>query len=161
MADFRQAYIDMLAASPYIVSLARKGATIIDMENYTYEVVLGSTLAPLNSGTTLTAQLVTQGDSDFVLESLSTCVNLTPDTDMSFNKNILLQIQDLNTGKFFFPDPTPMALASGQGGAPFIFVAPRVISPNGTLNFSVTNRDLSTNYNQFFIAMQGIKLYYA
>jgi hypothetical protein len=155
---FQQKYLQLLADSPYIRSVAKPGRTIIGLETYIYNVVVGP---PLNNGVDVTATLATQADSDFVMTYLSACANINENDDMRTNRNITLQIQDTSTGKFFFSQPTVLTLVAGGGGFPFVFPAPRVINANTTLQFTCRNRDATTNYNKVFLSLGGTRIFYA
>lgn len=157
MADFQAQYLAQVMNTPYIKSVARPGRNIVGLENYVYAVNVGN---PIAIAATVQNTITTQGDSDFILESMSACVNITVNGDMLFNRNLTLQIQDLTTGKFLFSAATLYGLVAGAAGFPFMFPAPRVISPNGTLQFTVTNRDAGQAYNQMTIALQGTKVFY-
>lgn len=159
-ASIQAKYLELLSNSPYIASVRKPGRTIIGMETYVYNVVVG-TAGSLTLGTDVQATLETQSDSDFVLSYLSACVNITANGDMKSNRNLTLQIQDTSTGKLFFNVPTVMTLVAGGGGFPFIFPAPRVINANATLLFTVRNRDATTNYNQAFLSLGGTRIFYA
>lgn len=159
---FQQKYLEILADSPYIRSVRKPGRTIIGLETYTYNAVVGTAARPLTlANGDVTAQLDTEADSDFVLAYLSACVNITANADMKVNRNLTLQIQDTSTGKTFFSAPSVMTLVAGGGGFPFIFPAPRVIDANTTLLFTVRNRDVTQDYNQAFLSLGGTRIFYA
>lgn len=160
--DFQQKYLQILADSPYIRSVAKPGRTILGIETYVYNATVGTAAIPLTlANGAVTATLDTQADSDFVLTYLSASVNITANGDMKVNRNLTLQIQDTSTGKLFFNNPTVMTLVAGAGGFPFIFPAPRVINANTTLLFTVQNRDTTQDYNQAFLALGGSRIFYA
>lgn len=163
MSDFQAQYLAMIANTPYLQSVARAGKTIIGVENYTYEVTVGVVGTGLPIGGGAVSTLVTQGDSDFVLEGLAACVNLTPNGNMLFNRNVALQIQDLTSGKFFFSQATAFALVAGSAGSPFMFAAPRVLAPNSALAVSANNVETvgGSTYNQMFVSFLGTKIFYA
>lgn len=153
-------YLEILGSSPYIASVRKPGRTIIGMETYVYNVVVGAPFSLLYN-VDVRAQLQMQADSDFVLSYLSGCVNINPNGDMKSNRNLTLQIQDTSTGKLFFNQPTVMTLVCGGGGFPFIFAAPRVIDANTTLQFTVRNRDSAQNYSQAYLSLGGTRIFYA
>lgn len=159
---FQQKYMEILAASPYIASVAKPGRTIIGMATFIYDVVIGTAALPLTlANGPQTATIDTHADSDFVLSYLSASVNETALGDMKYNRNVTLQIQDMSTGKLFFNQPTVMVLVAGAGGFPFVFPAPRVINANVSLMFTAQNRDTVVNYNQMFVSLTGTRIFYA
>lgn len=160
--DFQAKYLQILADSPYIRSVAKPGRVIVGMETYVYNAVVGTAAIPLTlANGAVQATLDTQADSDFVLTYLSASVNIASNGDMKVNRNLTLQIQDTSTGKLFFNVPSVMTLVAGAGGFPFIFPAPRVINANTTLLFTVQNRDATQDYNQAFISLGGTRIFYA
>lgn len=159
---FQQKYLEIVANSDYIKSVRKPGRTIVGIESFVYNVVIGTAAVPLTlANGAVQATLETQADSDFVLTYLSACANITANDDMRFNRNITLQIQDTSTGKLFFNVPTVMTLVAGGGGFPFVFPAPRVIDANTTLLFTAQNRDTAQNYNQAFLSLGGTRIFYA
>lgn len=158
--EFENRYLAMLNNSPYIQAVKRPGQEIVNLEDYTYNVTVGSAATPLVLNTDIQQTIQTHADSDFVFTYLSACVNISANADMKFNRNLSLQIQDLSTGKFFFNQSTIMTLVAGAGGSPYIYPSPRVIAPNTGLQFTVRNRDIAQNYNQFFAALRGTRIFY-
>ena len=160
--DFDQSYLNVIASTPYIQSVARQGRQIIKLETFTYNVVIGTAATPLTlANGNVTATLTTQADSDFAFAYLSGGVNIAANGDLKFSRNVTLQIQDQSTGKLFFNQATVMQNVMGGGGFPFVFPAPRVILPNASLLFTARNRDTLQDYNQMFLALTGTKIYYA
>jgi hypothetical protein len=160
--DLQQQYLEILAATPYLASVRKPGRTIVNMETFVYNAVIGTTALPLTLANGIqTTTLETFSDSDFVLTYLSASVNITANGDMKFNRNLTLQIQDTSTGKNFFNLPTVMTLVAGGGGFPFVYPAPRVINANVTLLLAAQNRDTAQDYNQMFVAMGGVRIFYA
>jgi hypothetical protein len=160
--DFAQRYFELTNQDPYIQSVARPGQVIVKKMPFNYPAVIGSAAVPLSfANGAQSTTLITLADSDFVLTSLSASVNLTANSDMKFNRNLTLQIQDTSTGKFFFSQPTVVTLVAGGGGFPFIFPAPRVIRPNTGLLITAQNRDNVTNYFQMFVNLGGTRIFYA
>lgn len=160
--DIEDRYLSLLLNSPYIADVVRPGQTPIKVETFVYNVSVGTAAAPLTlAAGAISANMVTQADSDFVIAYLSGGVTLTAAGDMKFNRNLTLQIQDLASGKFFYSAPMLMALAVGGGGFPFQFMAPRVIRPNSTVQFTAQNRDTTQDYFQMQLTVTGTKLYYA
>jgi hypothetical protein len=161
VADLNNAYLQILANSPYIKSVAKPGRTIAALETYVYNTVIGTAAIPLTlANGPVSSTLDTQADSDFVMTYLSASVNITVNGDMKVNRNLTLQIQDTSTGKLFFSAPTVLTLVAGGGGFPFIFPAPRVINANTTLLFTGQNRDTAQDYNQMFVALGGTRIFY-
>jgi hypothetical protein len=160
-SSFDQRYFELSNADPYIQSVARPGQTIVKKMPYEYGVVIGSAATPLAVGATIQAMLITLADSDFILTSLAIGYNLTANSDLKFNRNLTIQIQDTSTGKTFFNVPTVTSLVAGGGGFPFIFPAPRVIRPNTGLLLTAANRDTITNYYQMFVTLGGTRIFYA
>jgi hypothetical protein len=159
--DFADRYFALTNQDPYIQSVARPGQTITKKMPYNYGVVVGNATTPLTLfAGTITQTMITLADSDFVMSGLSAGVNITANSDMKFNRNITLQIQDLSTGKFFFSQPTVVTLVAGGGGFPLIYPAPRVIRPNSTLLFSAQNRDTAQDYLSLFITLCGTRIFY-
>lgn len=160
---FEQAYFDLTNQDPYIQSVARPGQVITKKMPFDYGMVIGGP-AP-DTPLTLAAGpvpeiMITLADSDFVLTSMSACVNQTVNGNMLFNRNLTLQIQDTSTGKFFFSAAAVMELVSGGGGFPYVFPAPRVLRPNTALLGTAQNRDTATNYNAMFVTFHGTRIFY-
>ena len=162
MLDLQSQYLELVKRTPYLQAVARTGRTIIGIENYSYEVVIGAPNSLSLFTAPQSAVLVTQGDSDFILDGLSACLQPDPGSGMLFDRNVALQIQDLTTGKFFFSGPIAFSLVAGSAGAPFIFAAPRVISPNGSLQLTAQNQEQvgGSNYSQLFVSLLGTKILY-
>jgi hypothetical protein len=154
---FQRKYFEVLANSDYIRSIRKPGRELIGLRSYIYNVVVGPSLL-LN--VPISTTLETQADSDFALAYLSASANQSANADMQFNRNLTLQIQDLSTGKLFFSAPTVMTLVTGGGGFPYVFPVPRVVNANSQLLFTVNNRDTAVNYNQAFLSLGGIRLFY-
>lgn len=160
--DFAQKYLEVIASTPYLQSVARPGRQIVKLETFTYNVAIGTAAQPLTlANGSVTATMTTQADCDFAFAYLSGGVNITANGDLKFNRNLTLQIRDQSTGKLFFNQDTLMALVVGGGGFPYVFPAPRVVLPNASLLFTARNRDTATDYNQMSLALTGTKIYYA
>jgi hypothetical protein len=160
--DFAQRYFELSNQDPYIQSVKRPGQTLVKKMSFIYNAVIGSATQPLTfANGPITSNLITLADSDFVLTSLSACMNLVVNGDMKVNRNLTLQIQDTSNGKFFFSQPTVTTLIAGAGGFPFVYPAPRVIRPNTTLLLTAQNRDSANDYFQMFVAFQGTRMFYA
>lgn len=159
--DLQTRYLQLAASSDYLRSVIQPGREVVGFEYYAYNAVIGTAALPLSlaNGAQQTT-LETQADSDFVVTSLSACVNITANGDMKVNRNLTLQIQDTSTGKLFFSQPTVMTLVAGGGGFPFIFPSPRVVRANTTLLLTGQNRDTAVNYNQMFVSLGGTRIYY-
>jgi len=161
-----QQYIDLVNSTPYLQSIARNGKRIVEVEQYTYLLSIGSASAGganiLLSGGTFRGIVTTQGDSDFVVETLAVELAAATATDVFsvYGRNVTLQIQDLKTGKFLYSQPTIYSLLGGAGGMPFTFFTPHVMPPNTVLQATIQNRD-QNNYAAFFCAFQGFKVFYA
>lgn len=161
MNDFQAQYLQLLLSSPYMRSVLKPGRRVRSIETYVYNGVIGTAAVPLtlaNGAQTATIDIL--ADSDFVIDYLSACVNVTANGDMKVNRNLTLQIQDLSTGKNFFSQPTVVTLVAGGGGFPFIFPAPRVVNANASLLLTAQNRDTGTNYNQMFVSLGGTRIFY-
>lgn len=162
VANIAQKYLDVIASTPYIQSVARPGRQIVKLETFTYNVVIGTAATPLTlANGSVTATLTTQADSDFAFAYMSGGVNISANTGLVYNADLTLQIQDQATGKLFFNQPTLYSLVCGAGGFPFVFPAPRVILPNASLLFTAKNRDTFQDYYQMFLSLTGTKIYYA
>lgn len=158
MQDLAAAYLALTNQDPYVQSVARPGQTIVKRIPFQYGVLISNiTLA----GGAVTAPMTTLADSDFVFQTLSAGAQPTATTAVFYDRNLLLQIQDTSNGKFYFSQPSLMALVTGGGGFPFVFPAPRVIRPNSTLLFTATNRDVSTDYFAMYLTLGGTRIFYA
>jgi len=163
VSDFAQRYFELSNQDPYVQSVIRPGQLLVKRMPFEYGAVVGGP-AP-DQPLTLAAgpvqeTMITLADSDFVLTSLSICVNITVNGDMKFNRNLTIQIQDTSTGKRFFSAPTVTSLVGGGGGFPFIFPAPRVIRPNTGLLITAQNRDTALNYNAMYVTFGGSRFFY-
>lgn len=167
-SNFAQRYADLSNEDPYIQAVRRPGQTILRTMPYEYGGIVGGPLSAAGVATTpltLAAGAVQTtigmlADSDFVLTSLAVSVNQTANSDMKFNRNLTIQIQDTSTGKLFFSAPAVTSLAGGGGGFPFIFPAPRVLRPNIVLLVTGQNRDTAVNYNAMFVTLGGTRIFY-
>ena len=166
--SFAQRYFELTNQDPYIQSVARPGQTITKKMPYEYGVIIGGQtvngvvqpLLTLAAGA-ITSTLATLADSDFVLSAISASVNINANSDMKFNRNLTLQIQDASTGKYFYSAPTVMALSAGGGGFPLVYAAPRVLRPNTILNVTAQNRDTGQDYQSMYITFHGTRIFYA
>lgn len=158
---FERKYIELQAAHPYIKSVARPGAPIARLANFTYNVTIGSAATPLTlANGSINQVLTTQSDSDFVFDEMSAGFTAVANGDLMFNRNLTLQIQDLSTGKLFFGAPALIGLVAGAGGFPFKFSSPRVIRANASVQFTGRNLDTITNFFQMKVALHGTKIFY-
>lgn len=161
MSKFEQKYLDILNASPFIRAFAKPGRRVVRAQYFDYNTRIGSAASPLALNVPQLGNIETQADSDFVATYMTAGVLQLATSVMTFNRNVAFQVQDLSTGKNFFSQATIMGLLAGAGGFPYVFPAPRVINPNTNLAITVTNRDTATNYEGFFIAFHGMRLFYA
>lgn len=161
MNIFQAKALEIVASSAYINAIRRPGRRLVGIRPYIYNVTVGAQ-TPLTLANGLVTQTIdTQADSDFALAYLSACVNISVNGDMKVNRNLLLQITDTTTGKNWYNIPTVMTLVAGGGGFPFVYPAQRVIPANTTLLFGVQNRDATQDYNNAFLSLGGIRLFYA
>lgn len=162
MNDFEAQYLDVIANTPYIQSVARAGRRIVKLETFTYNVAIGTAARPLSlANGAVTASLTMQADNDFVFAYLSGGVLINANATFFYDRNLTLQVQDTSTGKLFFNIPTVMGLVVGGGGFPLVYAAPRVILPNTSLLFTAQNRDTGQDYLSMNLALTGTKIYYA
>lgn len=150
----------ILAESPYIRAITKPGRELLSAKYYGYDIQIGTVAAPLVVNVPQFGNIETQADSDFAVTGISACVQGVANGAFTYGWNMLLQIQDLSSGKFFYSRPTIMSMATGAGGFPFVLSAPRVINPNSSLAVTVTNRNPATNPVGFFIVLHGIRLFY-
>ena len=160
--DFGSRYMQLSNQDPYIQSVARQGQAITNRMPYDYPMTIGNAATPLTlAAGALNGFITTLADSDFVVESISASVNLTANSDMKFDRNIVFQLQDTSSGKFFYSAPIVMALGAGAGGYPLKYAAPRVIRPNTTILGTAQNRDTGQDYFSFFLTLHGTRIFYA
>lgn len=161
MSKFAEKYLQILAESPYIKAFAKPGRPIRSIQYYCYNLRVGSAAAPLVVNVPQVGYIETQADSDFITTYMSAGILQLANGVMTFNRNVTVQIEDQSTGKKFFSAPTIMGLVAGAGGFPYVFPAPRVVNPNTNVAITVTNRDTTTSYEAFFLALHGTRIFYA
>jgi hypothetical protein len=159
--DFADRYFQLTNQNPYIQSVIRPTGTLVKKIPFTYDAVIGTAAVPLTlANGQISTYLSTLSDSDFVLTSISACMNQTANSDMKSNRNVSLQVLDTSTGKTFFSAAGVVSLVAGGGGFPLIGAAPRVIRPNTVLQLFGQNRDTTTDYYQMFVSLNGSRLFY-
>lgn len=161
MNAFEAKYTELLQTDPFIKSVAKPGRRIVGLEYYVYNQIIGTVALPLTVNVPRSNTIDTQADSDFVVQYASAGLQASANAVQVYNRNVVVQITDLSTGKTFFNTALIMSLAFGAGGFPFKYPSPRVINPNVSLRVDVTNRDTVTNYLQLNIALHGTRIYYA
>lgn len=160
--NLQDAYMAILAARPYLKAVLRPGQRLVGIMSYTYNVTVGSVATPLTlAAGPISASIETHADSDFAISDISACLRTGANGDMKVNRNVTLQIEDLQTGKRFYNRPTVLGLVSGGGGFPFVWPATRLVRANSPIQFTAQNRDTATDYLDLFVALGGTRLFYA
>lgn len=138
------------------------------IEHFGYVAQLGSNAAPLLSGVTQSVNIPLQADAYFVLQYISTCV-IRPNTSYlcTPSGNILLQVTDTGSGEVLYNTPSVAAILTGtparaQPGIPLLLPIPRVIKPNTTIKFDVTQLGVNATDNfepiAFFVSLLGSRI---
>lgn len=156
MNEFQRRALDIAQSSSYLATYARQGQSIIGIEQFGYNCLVSNVAALATASNTV--QILS--DSDFVMTYLSGSA-VTTATGAASSTNYTLQIQDQGTGKTFFNQPTLGNLVVGQAGFPFLLAAPRLISPNTNIAFTVNNITTASAATDFYFSMQGARIYYS
>ena len=158
-------YLEILNGSDYMAAVRKPGRQIVGVQYYAYNVRVGSVAVPLADGVPQTTTFETQSDSDFVVSQVAAAVQAEDNGAMLYNGNVVIQIQDLSSGKLMFNRPAAIALVTGAGGFPFVLPAARVWNPNTSIAVQATNRDSLINGGAgpvgLFLAFHGTRLFYA
>lgn len=166
MNEFERRLLDVIGYSSYIATFADPARQILGIEGYAYSV--DALAANVTSAAPADFDLIMDSDSDFVVCYLAgaaridngpTVANGTRCTE--FSPGLLVQITDQSSGKTYFDKPTPLPLIAGAGGFPYIMSSPRVIKPRSTLTVTAQGAIAGAQYDDFFFALHGAKVYYA
>lgn len=161
MNEFQRKYLDILAQSDYISSVARPGKKILNIDYYAYNARIGTDAVPVAAtGGVGQAQVQIQADSDFVLSYISGGAQQTANDTINSAQSILVQMTDTGSGKKYFNQPTLLPIMAGQGGYPFMLPAPRVLNPNTILQIDVQNL-MNISFVGIFFAFHGARIFYA
>lgn len=160
MADaFWTQLLDLVGYTDFVATFADPGRPIVEISPYTY-VVDGETLAANITATasqTFTTQM--QGDNDFLLVYMSAFARPTGATNLTVNPAILVQIQELTTGRAFFSGPAPVPQIAGQGGFPFLMTGPKIIRARSQLELTAISAQVQT-FTGFYFCYHGARIWY-
>lgn len=160
MNDFERRLLDIVKNSSYIASVARADQRIVNIDYFSYNIRLGTTVAAIANGATVSGFAQIQADSDFVLTYIAGDVLNAAGNAINTLASALLQITDTGSGKTFFSEPTLFGMVTGRGGFPFLLPSPRVINPNTNLKVDFTNNTGGVVPGAF-ISFMGARVYYA
>jgi hypothetical protein len=115
----------------------------------------------LNNGTTQTANIQIQGDSDFKWMKSTYIADLAAAAITESAQIIpLVTVQVLvgDSGRNLFSAASPVVNLFGRGNLPFILPQPRIFKAKTTVNITVANYAAATNYN-LRLSLIGTKIF--
>lgn len=123
---------------------------------FVYTVPFGNLAASANA----VVSIQIQADSDFLWLKSSYYGILHGAADPQPDSTIipmLLQITDTGSGRQLFSAPTPWEDIAGFKGLPYVLPIPRIFLANSSVQFTLTNMDGASEYDNLFFTMQGAK----
>lgn len=124
--------------------------------------VYSATFTALAAGTTATAQIPVQADSDFVLEKMTYFAHLAGAAQTAATRvipNWTLQITDTGSNRLLSDFQIFIPAMFGTGEIPFILPQPKVFRANSVIQLNVTSAEAANAYT-LQVAFVGHKIFY-
>jgi hypothetical protein len=154
--DFKTMMLKASKDSTWQQSFVRPGRTVVDITPFTYT----ATLLGLGAAAIGQTSIVTEGNNDFALQSLTgITVNQTTAQFLELSA-ATVQFTDVSDNKTFNTVPANFSVTMGQNGLAFYMPEPMVFAPNSTIRIDIVNSNPGALFD-FYINLHGTRIYYA